>query len=130
MPKRKAKNGVTKEKEADNAAKPGDAPASVDIVDLDGVWFDAGGETWTSIHRNTIRVEVGSQGNLFQNRRREVLRMNLTDGMLELQGELWIFSVTLDILTQKIVQWFMLRNLRMAHQNLNPSQTLPSPPKN
>ena len=37
MHKRKAKNGVTKEKEADNVAKPGDAPASVDIVDLDGV---------------------------------------------------------------------------------------------
>jgi hypothetical protein len=37
MPKRKAKNGVAKEKEGDNAAKAGDAPASVDIVDLDGV---------------------------------------------------------------------------------------------
>jgi hypothetical protein len=37
MPKRKARTGVAKEKEADNAAKVGDAPASVDIVDLDGV---------------------------------------------------------------------------------------------
>jgi hypothetical protein len=39
----------------------------------------------TSIHRNTIRVEVGSlKGTLVQDRCRKVLRMNPTDGMLEL----------------------------------------------